>query len=134
LKAGPAFNKQHTMTDAFGTDQYKWTMNAVVSGEVRYYFTLLRRIKHQKTVKNFSAGYFSLEEMMQSKPLVIINKSGTETLSGNNSSYINLGYQKQVKLTYYNIFFGTRFPGKIYENSTDIFDILHGGITIGRVF
>ena len=134
FKAGPAFDKEYTMTDAFGTRQYKWSMSFAASGEARYYFNLGRRIKHQKPTRDFSAAYFSFEEMVQSKPVFILNKSSDETLSARSVTYINIGYQREVKQTYYNIFFGTRFPGKIYETSADIFDIIHGGISIGRVF
>ncbi|HWJ27864.1 MAG TPA: hypothetical protein VNS32_15065, partial [Flavisolibacter sp.] len=134
FKAGPAFDREYLFTDIYGTEQYKWFLNVAASGELRYYFTLNHRIKHERTVKNFSGPYFSLEENVWSKPLIIFNKTGGESLTGGHGTYINLGYQKQVSLTYYNIYFGTRFPGKIYEQSVDVFDIIHAGISIGRVF
>lgn len=134
LKAGPAFDRDYLFTDIWGNEQYKWFLNFAASGELRYYFSLGRRIKHEKTVKNFSGPYLSLEEAVWSKPLIILNKTGDEVLKGSYGTFINLGYQKQVGLTYYNIFFGTKFPGKIYEQSTDAFDIIHAGIGIGRVF
>jgi len=32
-----------------------------------------------------------------------------------------------------NAYFGTRFFGSVYSHSVDVFDIIQGGITIGRV-
>ena len=134
FKAGPAFNREYVNTDAFGTNQYKWLFNAIASGELRYYHNLNRRTKLQKTVRNFSAFYLSLEEQLLSKPIFIINKSGDEVLKGKNSEFINIGYQYQKNTTYYNIYFGTRFPGQIYSNTPTGIELLHGGVTIGRAF
>gem|GEM_PF-6215326 len=134
LKAGPAFSKEYITTDPFGTEKHRWLLSLAASGEFRYYFNLSHRLKNQRTIQNYSGWYFSLEELLQTKPILIINKSGDETLSAGNRTYLNIGFQKQDKQTYYNFFAGTRFPGKIYENSVDVFDIIHGGITIGRVF
>jgi hypothetical protein len=134
MKAGPACNKQYIGTDAFGTEQYKWVFNAIASGELRYYFNLNRRIRLERTVKNFSALYFSVEELLMSKPLFILNKSGNEISKGRNSEFVNLGYQYQKFSTCFNIYFGTRLPGRIYSNTPSGIDLLHAGISIGKAF
>lgn len=134
FKAGPAFSREDLFTGTYGNEDYKWLMNLIASGELRYYFNLKRRIKLQKTSKNFSATYLSLEELLISKPIIVINNRGQKTAPGSSSLYINIGYQHQFKKSYGNIFFGTKFPGKAYDNSVDVFDLIHGGIVIGRVF
>lgn len=135
LKAGPAITREYLSTDVWGDDEYRWTLNAIAAGELRYYFNLNRRIKHEKTTRNFSAGYLSLEPYVLSKSLLILNRLDAEDKSGSAGAYINIGFQKQVNATTcYGAFFGTRFPGKIYSHSVDVLDIIHGGITIGRVF
>lgn len=134
LQAGPFFSREYLFTDAFGDEQYVWYARAQASAEVRYYFNLFRRIKHKKITQNFSADYFSIEPYVSSKTLIILNKFYGENKRGLSGAYINWGYQKQVKVTCIGAFFGTRFPGKIYSNSVDVFDIIHGGITVGRVF
>jgi hypothetical protein len=135
LKAGPAYNMEQLGTDAFGNTQNKWTFNVFATGELRCYYNLKRRIRTQKTARNFSAFYASIEEQIVSKPIFSINKSGNEELSGKNRAFVNIGYQYQKISTYYNIFFGTRFPGKIYSyNPMGIEELLHAGVTIGRAF
>ncbi len=134
LKAGPAFDKIYVYTDINRVRQYKWIMNTIASGEFRYYYNLNRRIKLKKTVRNFSACYLSLEELLISKPLLILNKTGNETTVGKNIGYINIGYQKQTNKTSLSAFFGVRFPGQS-NNDIDLgIEVLHGGITIGRAF
>lgn len=134
FKAGPAYSSEYVNTDAFGTEQYKWIFNVMASGELRYYYNLKRRTRLEKTVRNFSAFYLSLEEQLVSNPIFIINKSGNEELKGGNREFVNIGYQYQKNTTYYNIFFGTRFPGQIYSNTPTGIELLHAGVTIGRAF
>jgi hypothetical protein len=134
FKAGPAYSREYVKTDAFGIKQYKWIFNAIASGELRCYYNLKRRTRLQKTVRNFSAFYFSLEEQLVSKPIIIINKSGNEELKGGNREFVNIGYQYQKNTTYYNIFFGTRFPGQIYKNTPTGIELIHAGVSIGRAF
>lgn len=134
LKTGPAFDREYTNTDVSGNEQYKWLFNFLLSAELRCYYNLNRRMKLQKNVRNFSAFYFSLEEQLVSKPIIMINKSENEVSKGKNSAYINIGYQRQKYHTYYQIYLGTRFPGKIYSTIPAGIDLLHGGVTIGRVF
>lgn len=134
IKAGPAYNRQYDSTDAFGNKQYEWIFNVIGAAEIRYYFNLHRRNRLQKTTKNFTACYLSIEELLRSSPVFILNKSGKEHIAGSNAPFINIGYQHQFKQTYYHIFFGTRFPGDIYAHTVSVLDLLHGGISIGLVF
>jgi hypothetical protein len=134
LKGGFSGYKDFISTSGPINEQYQWSINAIASCELRYYFNLTRRIKHHRTTRNFSVPYFSIEPYAFTKPLIIINDLGAEERPGNVGAYINLGYQKQVGKIYYGVFFGTKFPGKIYSNSVDVLDIIHGGITFGYVF
>jgi hypothetical protein len=134
IKAGPAYSRAYVNTDAFGTKQYTWIFNAFASGELRCYYNLKRRARLQKTVRNFSAFYLSLEEQLVSNPIFIINKTGNEALTGGNKEFVNIGYQYQKNIIYYSIFFGTRFPGRIYNNTPTGIELLHAGVTLGRAF
>lgn len=134
FKAGPAYSREYVNTDAFGIKQYKWIFNAIASGELRCYYNLKRRTRLQKTVRNFSAFYLSLEEQLVSNPIFIINKTGNEDLKGGNREFVNIGYQYQKNTTYYNIFLGTRFPGQIYNNTPTGIELIHAGVSIGRAF
>ena len=134
VNAGPAYSREYVNKDAFGVKQYKWVFNAIASGELRYYYNLKRRTRLQKTVRNFSAFYLSLEEQLVSNPIFIINKSGNEELKGGNREFVNIGYQYQKNTTYYKIYFGTRFPGRIYSNNPTGIELLHAGVIIGRAF
>ncbi|MEO7049020.1 MAG: hypothetical protein ABI091_27195 [Ferruginibacter sp.] len=134
LKAGPAVAKEYISTDAFVTERNKWFINFIVSAEFKYYFNLSYRLKLQKTITNFSAGYFSIEPFITTKSLIMIHQSDGDTKPAKQGAYINIGCQKQMKYTYINIYFGARFPGKIYENSVDVLDVMHAGITVGGVF
>jgi hypothetical protein len=134
VKGGPAIDRRYIATDAFGSKQYSWVLNAAASAELRWYFNLNNRIRRQKTTRNFSAAYISIEELLRSSPLIVINKNRDEIPAGSAAAFINIGLQKQHKKAWYNLFFGTRFPGRVYENSVTGFDLLHAGISIGKVF
>jgi hypothetical protein len=128
LKTGPSlFTGDPSSDDGVG-------LTATASGELRYYYNLNRRKKLKKTIRNFSATYFSLEPFIKSKYLIIAKGPGVESLTKNSGAYVNIGFQKQFKRFYLNTYFGIRSPGKIYSNSVDVLDIIHGGITIGHVF
>jgi hypothetical protein len=106
----------------------------MASAELRCYIGLRKRAMQGKTVRNFSAFYMSAELLAKSGALIRISNPGSDRTSGYTRPFINIGYQKQVKKTYYNIFFGTRFPGKAYDNAVSGFDLLHAGVSVGRVF
>ncbi|MGZ8559930.1 MAG: hypothetical protein ACXWWC_16425 [Chitinophagaceae bacterium] len=127
VKAGPSF-----WADEYSSEN-GIELTAIASGELRYYFNLRRRVKYEKITRNFSASYLSLEPFVKSKSLTVLDQSGTDEKPSSAGVYINIGFQKQVKRSYINAFFGTRFFGKIYSNSVDVFDIIQGGIAFGRV-
>jgi hypothetical protein len=134
LKAGPGIDRQYDSIDAYGQKQYNWVINAVASAELRCYIGLRKRARQHKTVRNFSAFYFSAALLAKSAALIRISNPGSGRTSGYTRPYVNIGYQKQFKKTYYNIFFGTRFPGKVYDNAVSGFDLLHAGVSVGKVF
>jgi hypothetical protein len=134
IKGGAAFTKETLSRDVDRSDIDRFTIRLIASGELRYYYNLRRRIRLGKTVRNFSAGYLSVEPLVASPIVYIINREGAENIPGYFKAYINIGFQKQVKKGYYGAFFGTRFPGKIYNNSGDVTDILHAGLIIGGFF
>ena len=129
LQAGPSFS-----IHKFGTSNnpYQSSINAFASGEFRYYFNLNRRIKKGKLVKNFSTNYFSLQQYVVTNPLLIINDS--RAFYGNSSSFINVGWQKQNKRFYLNLFLGMRLVGNDFGKYNRTFETLHGGASLGYVF
>ncbi|RYD81936.1 MAG: hypothetical protein EOP53_05050 [Sphingobacteriales bacterium] len=134
VKAGPAFAREYDSTDVFGNKKYRFIFNMVGAAEVRCYFSLKRRTRLEKTTKNFTACYLGIEEVLRSRPIAVINRSGEEDIVGNHATFINIGYQHQSRQTYYQAFFGTRLPGNVYSKAVDVFDLLHAGISIGIVF
>lgn len=128
LKAGPSVLASDVSSDN------EIELAAMASGELRYYFNLRRRIKQEKATRNFSAAYFSLEPFVISKPLILFNEPGDKETSRRAGVYINIGCQQQVKRSYISAFFGTRFFGRIYSDASEGFDVIQGGITIGRIF
>jgi hypothetical protein len=134
LKAGPGIDRQYDSIDVYGQKQYSWVINAMASAELRCYIGLQKRARQSRTVRNFSAFYFSAELLAKSGALIRISNPGSDRTSGYTRPYVNIGYQKQFKKTYYNIFFGTRFPGRIYGDAVSGFDLLHAGVSVGKVF
>jgi hypothetical protein len=134
LKAGPGIDRRYDSMDTYGQKQYSWVINAMASAELRCYIGLRKRAIRGKTVRNFSAFYISAELLAKSGALIRISNPGSDRTNGYTRPFINIGYQKQVKKTYYNIFFGIRFPGKAYDNAVSGFDLLHAGVSVGRVF
>jgi hypothetical protein len=134
LKAGPGIDRQYDSIDVYGEKQYSWVINAVASAELRCYIGLRKKAMQNKTVRNFSAFYFSAEVLAKSAALIRISNTGSDRTSGYVRPFVNIGYQKQVRKSYYNIFFGTRFPGRVYGEAVSGLDLLHAGIAVGRVF
>jgi hypothetical protein len=135
FKAGPSFFSEEVSPETTASDAVnRYSVRAMASAELKYYFNLKHRIRLEKTTRNFSAAYFSLEPFAISKTLVFLNGDQSDSQKGFAGAYINIGWQKQVRLTYFNIYFGTRFPGPVYSNSGDVFDVIHFGVSIGRVF
>jgi hypothetical protein len=112
----------------------KIAIHAFASAELRYYFNLLHRIKKEKTVRNFSATYLSLQESLLSGPIALINTSGENASNRKAGAFLNLGLQKQYKQGYLNLFLG---PG-LHFNDLDkgewvMIDDFHVGISFGFV-
>lgn len=131
LKAGPYFSRKAAEYD-YEADGY--SMNGYASAELRYYINLMRRIRKQKPVRNFSAYYFSVEQMFLSKPLIVLNQSSNEGQEGRQGTYLNIGYQKQFNQGYFNVFCGPRLNvNGLFKEGLVEFPDFHVGIAIGAV-
>jgi len=112
----------------------EFAIHGFLSAEFRYYFNLIHRIKKEKTVRNFSATYLSLQESLFSAPIALMNISSENAGQGKARTFLNLGLQKQFKQKYLNLFLG---PG-LHFNDLDkgewvLIDDFHVGITFGFV-
>ena len=127
LKAGPA-----VFTNP-GSGDGVLEFSLIASGELRWYFNLLKRIKHEKATRNFSAAYLSLEPFVRSNALLVFKRTGYEGRPVMPGVYLNIGAQKQVKRTYFALYCGIRFIGdpNSYE---EVMDVIHAGLVFGRVF
>jgi hypothetical protein len=103
------------------------------SGEMRYYFNLRHRTKHDKVTRNFSAGYFSLEPFVRSNALVFFSDSSHEARPAITGVYLNIGFQRQIKRKYIGAFMGIWF-GRKPSYVSNVFDIIRLGVVIGHVF
>ncbi len=103
--------------------------------EGRYYFTLKRRQKKEKSILNFSCPYIAVEQNIISNPIALINQIEKEALKGTTGLFLNLGYQKQIGKLYLATFLGVRLGGKSfskYDGSS--LSSIHGGLKAGCVF
>jgi hypothetical protein len=125
LKAGPTFD-YHTYTA-------EGSLNSFVSGELRYYLTLFKRIRKERSVRNFTGCYLSFEEYVLSDPLIVVNQSRSSAIQGACTTFLNVGFQKQSKQTYISVFFGPYITFSNYNNGLVTFDTPHWGITYGHV-
>ena len=127
IAAGPSFRGTSNETGELA-------IHGFVSAEFRYYFNLLHRIKKEKTVRNFSATYLSLQESLFSGPVALMYMLSENAAEGKARTFLNLGLQKQFKQKYLNIFLG---PG-LHFNDLDkgewvLVEDFHVGITFGFV-
>jgi hypothetical protein len=123
-KFGSADNPNQTSFHVFGAI------------ETRYYFSLYRRLRKEKTVLNFSAPYISLEQNLFTNPIALINQTKKEAFEGSTRLFLNVGYQKQISKLYLGAFFGVSFlenDFSKYDKGRSITPI-HGGLTVGYVF
>jgi hypothetical protein len=127
IGAGPSFRGTSNGTGELA-------IHGVVSVEFRYYFNLVHRIKKEKTVRNFSATYLSLQESLISGPIALVNISSENAVKGNARTFLNLGLQKQFKQKFLTIYLG---PGLHFEDLEKgewvLIDDFHVGITFGFV-
>jgi hypothetical protein len=115
--------------------QYQYSFHAYSNVEARYYFTLNRRIRKEKYIKNFSSPYLSVEQNLFTNSIGLINQNTKDAMAGNTATYLNLGYQIQTGKLYLGAFFGVQLAGKSFSKYADYsLSILHGGVNIGYVF
>ena len=124
--------------DKFGSsdDPYQISYHLYSAVETRYYFTLKRRQKKEKSVLNFSCPYVSLEQTLYSNQFALDNQIAKKAFEGSTRTFINLGCQKQIVKFYMAAFFGASIFTKdfaIYGTGRSIRP-LHGGVIIGYVF
>lgn len=106
------------------------------AAEGRYYFTLKRRQRREKSVLNFSCPYIGIEQNLFTNPIALINQIPKKAFEGNTRTFLNLGSQKQIGKLYLGAFMGI----SLFENDFTIYDKgrkmeqLHGGVQIGYVF
>jgi len=125
--AGFSFHGLYNETGEFAIHGY-------MSAEFRYYFNLLHRVKKEKTVRNFSATYLSLQESLLSGPIALINISRENTAKEKASTFLNLGLQKQYKRGFLNIFLGPELHfNNLEKGEWVLIDGFHAGFTIGLV-
>lgn len=109
-------------------------IHGFVSAEFRYYFNLLHRIRKEKTVRNFSATYLSVQESLMSGPIALMNISSENAAKGKARTFLNLGLQKQFKQGFFNIYLG---PGLHFNDLEKgvwvLIEDFHAGITLGFV-
>lgn len=124
---GPSFRIE-------SADEGKLAIHGFASIELRYYFNLVHRIKKEKTVRNFSATYLSLQESLFSGPIALLNVSSENAGRGKARTFLNLGIQKQFKQKFINLFLG---PGLHFNDLEKgewvMIDDFHAGITLGFV-
>jgi hypothetical protein len=112
----------------------EFELHGFVSAEFRYYFNLMHRIKKEKTVRNFSATYLSIQESFLSGPVALMNISSENAAKGKISTFLNLGLQKQYRKGYFNLFLG---PGLHFNDLEKgewvLIDGFHVGISFGFV-
>lgn len=117
------------------SNPYQTSLHLHSSLEGRYYFTLARRLRKEKSVLNFSCPYIGLEQNITTNPIALINQTQKEALKGSTGMFLNLGYQKQFGKLYLGIYFGPRLWGKSFSNfEGSSLGALHGGLSIGYVF
>jgi len=112
-------------------DEAQIELSAMGSVEFRYYFNLKRRIRLAKTVRNYSASYISIEPFARTNPLVIYDNPGEEETPGRFDVYLNIGFQRQFKRSYFAAFAGVVLRD-VYDESNG-FNFVRIGFSIGRV-
>jgi hypothetical protein len=127
IGAGPSFR-------ATSKDDGELAIHGFASAEFRYYFNLMHRIKKEKTVRNFSATYLSIQESLFSGPIALVNVLSTHAAEGKARTFLNLGIQKQYKQGFLNLYFGPglHFSG-LEKGAWVLIEDFHVGLTLGFV-
>ena len=127
IKIGPTIVPDHIYDDEAGEIE----ISAMGSVEFRYYFNLKRRIRLAKTVRNYSASYISIEPFARSNSLVVFDNPGDEETPGRFDVYLNIGFQRQFKRSYFAAFAGVVLRD-VYDESNG-FNFVRIGFSVGRV-
>ncbi|MES2373265.1 MAG: hypothetical protein V4557_11845 [Bacteroidota bacterium] len=122
--------------DNFGPDEdpHRSTYHFFAAVEARYYFSLDRRVRKWRPIVNYTGPYVSFETMLITNKLIAVNPTPTKQFYGNVSSYLNIGYQKQVSNFYIGGYFGVIIWGKRFSDFNDYAAGFHGGCSVGYVF
>ena len=112
-----------------------WYIHAFSSSEIRYYYSLNKRFRLNRPVRNFTAGYFSLEPYFRSNQLAAINDIHIAK-GGSMGSFLNWGYQGQYKNHFFTAFVGALLLSKDLSISTypTTPSKISFGLTYGYVF
>lgn len=109
------------------------------TGEIRYYYALGKRKRNVRPTINFSGGYVSLNQYFLANPFAITSSnkqvSEADAIKSQASLNLNIGYQRQYKNLFFNMFLGVI---RIDETNTSYVDIVRGslpaGVSLGYVF
>jgi hypothetical protein len=130
---GPAFNaKSASFT---GNNKTAWNIYAQGSVEARCYYNLKHRLKKEKTIRNYSANYLSIEQFFITNPIISINQPRVAA-GGSSGLSLNVGLQRQTSKHFYiGGFLGVKIVGGNVEGAySSKSDPLRFGITLGHVF
>jgi hypothetical protein len=109
------------------------------TGEIRYYYALGKRKRNVRPTMNFSGGYVSVNQYFLANPFAITSSnkqvSEADAVQSQASLYFNIGYQRQYKNLFFNVFLGVLLSN---QTDADLKDFgrgsLPGGVSIGYVF
>jgi len=109
------------------------------TGEVRYYYALGKRKRNVRPTINFSGGYVSLNQYFLANPFAITSSnkqvSEVDAVQSQASLYFNIGYQRQYKNLFFNVFLGVLLSNQTNAELKDFGrGSLPGGVSIGYVF
>jgi hypothetical protein len=74
---------------------------ATFDGELRYYFTMAKRINRERNYENYSGTYFSLQPYLRTQPFAYKYESDQEEFPAFIGLYANIGLQRQLKKGFY---------------------------------
>lgn len=135
LKSG--FNFTLASSAALNRDKIRSQVSWLSSIETRYYYSLYRRIKNNKSVKNYSAGYIGLEPYYRSNSIAAINES-KQINNGSYGAFVNLGFQNQSEKNVYTAFYIGVAPIAVrigdFNTTTGKLDRVWLNFSIGYVF
>jgi hypothetical protein len=133
-KAGLGFSEDNFGDD--GTWRSAYFIFTVLEG--RYYYSQSRRIKKGRPVNNHTGPYMGIDITGMSNPVFYASNGPgpRKPFAAGLASYLNIGYQKQVKKWYINGSLGALLKGTRYTDYVDAryAASFHGGVSVGFVF